>query len=166
MMSFNSVTLAHGAYTATWGGTDMGLLEGPVRHIGQIHGTFIRAEKYGDVPVGAVYRGTSAFVQITVKEWKAVTKSAMNPQSTSDLGLSGYIGRDAYDFAQALVLTAVTGTKAATNGPVTRTYAKACYEPEFSVETLMANDERNIPLVFRIYPESAPSGQLRHFTDT
>ncbi len=157
-------TFAYGPYTATYNGNAIGEFEGSLEHFQTGHAREYRSSRFGDSVVGGVYTGVSCIFLARLKEWTAFTKAALWPFD-SLLGDSGVIGRAMEDMALQLVLTAVTGTPAATNGPVTRTYPLAILMPEHNQQVLLGTEQRDVPLVFRIYPTEV-SGELRFFTDT
>jgi len=163
-------TWAFGPYTGVYGSspTDIGLNEGPHRFIQIAKGANITPNRFGDSVVDGIYRGGNCLIQMSLKEYTAGVKKIIWPFSPTDLGLTGVIGRAMSDIAQQLVLTAISGTPAATNGPVTRTCPLVVFAPEHNMELIMGNDERNIPLVCQVLPAlvSAGTSQLRHFTDT
>jgi len=160
-------TFATGSYHASYKTNALGLLEGSPREQMVSHAQDVRASQYGDSVIDGVYRGGDCFVILTVKEWISASKVAMWPFN-ADLGLSGIIGRLSADIAGALLLTAITGTPAATAGPATRSYPLAILMPEFTREITFGTEERNVMLTFRCLPTevSANTAQLRWFTDT
>lgn len=168
-------TWAFGPYTATIatnadGSTpvDIGLNEGPHRFIQIAKGANITPNRFGDSVVDGIYRGANCLIQMSLKEYTAAVKRIIWPFSPTDLGLTGIIGRANSDIGRQLILTAISGTPAATNGPATRTCPLAIFAPEHNMELIMGNDERNIPLVCQILPALVTAGtsQLRHFTDS
>lgn len=167
----NITTQSFGPYTLKYGTSgsevDIGLHEGPVRMQITSHARDVRADRFGDSVLDGIYRGGDCFLLFVLKEWDAAAKAAMWPFDT-DLGLSGKIGRSMTDVAKSFVLTAIAGTPAATNGPATRTFAKAIFSPEHNKEVIFGNEERNVPLVLRCYPTEVTAGDsvLRWFTDT
>ena len=159
-------TPAFGPYTATYGAADIGLIEGPHNLSSINHAVDRRAGRFGDSVVSGIYTGGDNFVQFVLKEWTAAVKTILYPWGT--IGQSGVIGRAMEDLAAALVLTAIDGTPAKTNGPVTRTYPLAILVPEHNLEVLCGNVERNVPIVMRCYPAEVTPGsnELQWFADT
>jgi len=149
-----------GPYTAAYGASgsevDIGLLEGPKRIQISGHARDVRADRFGDSVIDGIFRGGDCFILIVVKEWNAATKAILWPFST-DLGLTGKIGRSMTDMAKSLVFTAIPGVPAATLGPATRTFPSAIFAPEHNKEVIMGNEERNVPLVLRAYPARWPA---------
>ncbi len=165
-MSFG--TWAAGPYTATWDTNDLGDVEGGWIYQRQASGVIIRADRYGETPIDGIYRGGQFLLITIIKEWTAATRSMLWPFSPTDEGLVGATGRSFVDMSKQLVLTAVTGSLAATNGPATRTIPRAIFAPEFNQSVLMGNDQRDVPIALQIFPTevSASSSDLRLFTDT
>jgi hypothetical protein len=158
-------TFAYGPYTATYGGNSIGEFEGSLEHFQIGHAREYRASRFGDSPVGGIYTGMSCLFMARLKEWTAFTRAAMWPYDTL-LGDSGVIGRAMEDMASILILTAVAGTPAATNGPATRTYPLAILMPEHNQQVILGTEQRDVPLVFRCYPQIKGGVELNCFTDT
>ncbi len=160
-------TSAFGAYTAKYDGTDIGLTEGAMTSSQQFHATDRRADQYGASVISGIYTGADVFLQLIMKEWTTGPKKVVDRLDATP-GQSGIIGRAMEDEAKILLLEAVVGTPARTNGPVTRTFAKAIFAPEFNIELPMGNVERDIPIIFRIYPTEVTPGtsELQWFVDT
>lgn len=150
-MAFNESDMSFGAYTSKWNGNELGLIEGVIRQQLTAHAQDVRASRHGDTVLDGVYRGGNMFVTIQIKEWNDATKAIMWPFS-DNLGLSGVEGRSMWDLAKPLVLTVVPLTQAAKKGPKTRTYDKAIFSPEHNKEVIFGNEERNVPILLRIYP--------------
>lgn len=166
-------TDAEGPYTGTivvsGSPVDIGLRIGDIHHFQQGHG---RADNdtslYGKSMVDATMDGMDVQVRMVFREWTAAVRSILWPFD-SEAGVSGLIGRKYSDLAKQLVLTAVPGTPAATNGPVTRTYPLAIFDPEYNKEIIMGLGGRAVPIVMRILPTKITvngTSQLRYYTDT
>lgn len=153
-MPFNSKELAFGHYEATYDGNDMGLIEG-VRRVQQTaEGIDIRADQYGSSVIDGIYTGANMFLLMTVKEWIQANPSVASPEwPFGEMGNSGVHGRSYYDLSKQIILTAVDGTTAKTFGPTTRTIPKCIYSPGHNSEHRLGNEERDILIVFRIYPQ-------------
>lgn len=164
-MSFLSQSV--GPYLVSYAGSDIGDVEGVLMLQVTAHAQLVRANRFGDAIIDFITRGATAFAVMNIKEWTAATKATFWPFSGTQ-GLTGLAGRLGSDIAAALLLTAITGTPAATLGPVTRTYAKAIYAPEFNKEIVLGAEERNIPLTLLCLPTevSATTSEIRLFTDT
>lgn len=160
-------TQAAGAYTATYKGSDIGIFEGALRQNKTSHAQDVLAARFADTVMDAVYRGGNVFQIIVVKEWTAAVRALLWPWD-AELGVTGVHGRMASDVAGVLVLTAIVGTPARTQGPVTRSYPLAFLSPEHNVDITFGAEERNIPIVMRCLPTVATlsTGNARHFTDT
>lgn len=156
-------TFSPGHYAATWNSLDVGLTEGPKILRRRYSSIEVNTDKFGD-GVDGIYKTGPVFLALTIKEWTSAVRSILWPFD-ADLGKVGVNGRLLSDLAQAMVLTASTGTPAATNGPATITFAKAIIAPESDWEIPLGNVERNVPLLFRCFPY-LDSGELRHFSTT
>lgn len=148
--------------------TDIGLMEGPIRHQQNIIGLPIRTSLYGQNVIDFIQQGGGVFVVLTVKEWDAGAKAAMWPYNTSH-GIFPLTGTlfSATGVGQ-LVLTALAGTPAATEGPVTRTYPFIGLLPGHNLDLTFGPMERNVTIVMAALPEQNSSnvGQPKFFTDT
>lgn len=156
-----------GPYEATYKGNSIGLLEGEIRVQQNVIGLPIRASLYGQTIINYVLQGAGHFVAFTIKEWNANSKAAMWQFGTTP-GIVNEAGLLFDAMAGAMVLTALSGTPAATEGPVTRTYPLAVLLPGHNLDTPLGPVERNIQIVFAALPEPESSGskKAKFFTDT
>ena len=143
-------TPAYGPFSNTWGGNDIGLVEGPHVINKRPHARDVRAQLYGDTIIEGIYAGAEGFATVVAKEWDTDALNLMWPFDTNFLEL-GVIGRLMSDIAKAWVLTPVTGSTAATNG-WTWTFNKAIISPEHNLEIIKGVEEHNVPVVMRLYP--------------
>lgn len=166
-MAIIDLDLPSGPYTVTWNSNDIGLSEGPIRHQQRAMGIPVRASLYGDTVLDYILRGAEVFVALVLKEWNANTKAALWPYGSTH-GVMTEAGVRASSLCKALVLTAVSGTPAATEGPLTRTYANAVLLPGHNLDVIFGPEERNIPLIFAVLPDNDSSGnkKVKFFTDT
>lgn len=164
-MAFANANFAAGPYTMTYDGTTVGLLNSDgIRHFQRGKRKLITVNQHGQTPVDGIEQGVEAFLQLTFKEWNAKTRLAMWPWSAT-LGQLGTVGVLTTSLTKAIVLTAVAGTPAASIGPATITYPYATLAEENDVGFLMACDERDIPILFRLLPDYN-SGTPRFFVTT
>ena len=162
-MPFASQEFAWGPYTATYdnkdggGAVDMGLIEGPARVQQTAEATDVRSDLHGESVIDGIYQGGNPFLLMTFKLWKFTIHTAGNNQDYlwpfAEMGHSGVHGRSMVDLAGIIVLTAVAGTTAADKGPKIRTANFAMYSPKHTSEHVMGNAERDVLIVFRLYPE-------------
>lgn len=157
-----------GPYQVTYKATDIGLMEGPIRHQQNIIALPIRASLWGQNIIDYIVQGGGVFVIIVVKEWDAGSKAFMHPYDAGSHGIFPITGVLINTFFGALVLTALAGTPAATEGPVTRTYPLAGLMPGHNIDVVFGPVERNVPVVAAVLPEqnSTQVGQPKFFTDT
>lgn len=171
-------TFAPGYYTATYdppsaagssstGATDLGLVDGVRRLRMRSSAQMVKADRYGDSEIDGIYRGANLSLMMTFKEWTSIIREVLWPYTATagDMGQVGISGRLLTDLAGQLVLTALTGTPAATAGPATITFPKAILAPENDVEIIFGNEKRDIPVVFKIFPSDV-SGTIRWFSVT
>lgn len=166
-----------GHYDVTWNSVAVGLMEGPPRVQMTPSGFDIRASKWGQSVISSVYTGSNDFLIVVLKEWLDNAIAAMwpfpVPQSAAwpNHGLVGQLmscrsaGDGVVGPARELKLTALTGTPAATYGPLTLTAPRACLAPQHTIDLAFGVSERLMALVFRLYPDEA-SDRLSTFTIT
>ncbi len=156
-----------GPYNATFKATDVGLMEGPIRHQQSIIALPVRATLYAQNIINYILQGGGVFAVITVKEWDAGAKALMWPFNASH-GIFPVVGQLIDQYFGALVLTALTGTPAATEGPVTRTYPISGLLPGHNLDITFGPMERNVPVVVTALPEinGTTVGSAKFFTDT
>jgi hypothetical protein len=148
-------TFRPGEYQMTYAGVNVGLITSGGEHL-----RFRPKKKkiddtatYGDTLIDGIYRGLECRLQVTFKEWIAPVKQAIYPYSAAGApggfdGTLGVIGRLDSDLAQQIVLTAVSGTPAALNGPATLTAAKAILSDANDIDMLFGPDETDLPVLF------------------
>ena len=126
-------------------------------------------DAYGDSVIDGVFRGGNCFLQGTSKEYKAgilnaVTPyAALAPTGASYLG-PGVIGRADSDIAGILIMTATTGSLAA-SAPATLTATYAIIAENFDVRMFMGPEHRKCPFRFRFLLYS-DAGTMKWFTTT
>ncbi len=160
--TFASQEFAWGPYTATYdnnaggGAVDMGLVEGARRVQQTAEGTDIRSDQFGETVIDGIYQGGNMFALTTFKLWKNLIHAADGTQDYlwpfAAMGASGVHGRSYVEIAGSLVFTAIAGTPAFEYGPKIRTCALACYSPKHTSEHILGSAERDILIVFRLYP--------------
>ena len=153
-----------GAYTATYNAKAVGQAAEGFRISHQFFKQLITGDAEGDSPQDAVYRGREQFVSFRVIEALA----AAIPDLTDPYGdgtpfvqgqvglldLRGAGGGSPVSSAKALVLTAVTGTSAATDGPATITFPLSIIAEDFPMEVLYAPVNREVPMRLRVYADA------------
>ncbi len=147
--------------------TDIGLMEGPIRHQQNLIALPIRCSLYGQNIIDYIAQGGAVFAVAVVKEWDAGSKAFMHSFNAAH-GIFPLTGTLINTFYGALVLTALAGTPAATEGPVTRTYPICGLLPGHNLDITLGPVERNTPVVICALPEqnSSTVGQPKYFTDT
>jgi len=156
-----------GPYTFTWNGNDIGLTEGPARMQQSPFGLPVRATQWGDTIIDYILRGGGYFAVIVVKEWTTNSKLFMWPFG-SNQGVIDEPGRLFSSYCQALVMTALANTPAATYGPVTRTYHYCATLPGHNLDIQAGPQERNVVVALGVLPQpnSGGSYKAKFFTDT
>jgi hypothetical protein len=113
-------------------------------------------DAYGMSLLDYVYRGADWRLRYTGKEFTAAIVSVMWPWGMGASALSpkmGVIGRRASDVAGSLVLTAATGTPAASApGPATLTAGLAIVSPNSNLAMLLTSKVRDVPVEMVLLP--------------
>jgi hypothetical protein len=165
-MSFESGTTA-GEYTMTVGGTTAGSCEfGKNIYRSLLFEPITGADRWGDTVIGGIIRGSGAKIRFKFKTWNtAVLKSLdiLGSDSLADLLTVPTIGKDAYDIAKTLVLTPVTGTSAASNGPSSITIHKAIVAPGQDIMINLDSKLRTVEVEMLMFPYDV-SGTYRFAT--
>lgn len=166
-----------GPYTATYthptlnsgAATDIGLMEGPIRHQQSVIGLPIRTNLYAQNVIDYILQGGGVFVVLSTKEWHAGAKALMWGFAAGTLmGNMPLVGTLYSAICGSLILTALAGTPAATVGPVTQTYPLCAILPGHNLDITMGPMERNVPLVIGVLPQkySTTVGQATYYTHT
>ena len=162
-------TFAVGQYTAAVSSTDLGLTtsEGWRLRYRPAKKKINDTNLYGDTLIDGIYRGMEGVqLMTTFKEWKTGMLGLLWPYGAAAFdGTLGTVGVLDSALASTIVLTAASGTPAATAGPATLTAHLAILSPDNDIEVLMAPDERNVPVLFDLLLANV-SSVLRFFTKT
>lgn len=145
-----------GAYTATYNALALGQTADGFRLSHQFFKRLITGDSFAEAPQDAVYRGAMMQIGYSLIAYDAAAvQLAMWPYNATifDMGVVGRLDVGG-SLAKALVLTAVSGTSAATK-PATSTFSNAILMEGFPVEILFAPDLREVPIRQRIYPSSS-----------
>ena len=153
---------APGYYEMTYDGVSVGQVEGPKTLRRSVISQEISTDKFG--PVDGVYQGGECFLSLTFKEWKLPETLMIWPYG-ADFGAVGQLGRLLTDIAAPIVLTAQSGSPAATEGPATITAPLAILAPQNDISVIFGNVQRDVPILFKLYP-SEVTGVQRWFSVT
>lgn len=139
-----------GAYSALYGGLDLGMVEDGFTMSYRYFAEQIRTDNVGDALNDNVYRGVQLNVRFILSEWNlAAVKAAFWPFSNV-LGQMGDLGRLGSNLASPLVLTACDNS----NTPASITFYKALLAPDFSVDHLFANKHRKVSMDMIVFPQA------------
>lgn len=156
-----------GTYTATYNAKALGQTADGIRLSHEVFKRIVTGDLGADTPQDAVYRGQAYFMSARLIEaMKAGIADLVYPYSATvgtpwALGQIGLLdvrgagGGSPTPRARPLVLTAVTGTSAHTDGQVTMTMPLSILAEGFPVDVLFAPDLREVPIRMRIYPNMA-----------
>lgn len=161
--------LAAGEYTCTYGGISLGIFEGDAGVPTLEHMTKSEpvgnTSAYGKMVIDEIYQGADWFLSMTCIEWDDGPKTALWPYDAV-LGHAGVIGRLLFDLSDAIVMTAIAGTPAASLGPATVTASNAIILPGYVPRILFGPTLRKVPLRFRLFPYLVSGSLVGHFTMT
>lgn len=166
-MPVGSETLIAGPYTATWNSVALGIFEGDAS-LPTIERTDVvedvgNTSAYGRTIIDGVFLGSNWTAQMVCMEYKAGPLAAFAPYHAT-LGRLGTIGVLIYTLSQALILTAVSGTSAAST-PASLTASKSLLLPGFAARLVYGPTIRKVPLRFRLLPYDS-AGATIHFSQT
>jgi len=153
-----------GAYTGTYNAVALGIMndDGFVLSF-QPKGQDINdTDQFAMTLIDGIYRGIDWRVRYRTKEWNAGMQGAFqvfgaagtNPAPALGLGV---IARLYSAIAKALVLTATTGTPAATS-PATLTASLALLAPGVNVDWAFTSKVREVPIEHICLPQSLSTG--------
>jgi len=178
-MALINPAVPSGPYSATWGSSggvvgsalDIGLFEGPTRLQQSLIALPIRASQWGQTIIDYVVQGGGFYGVMVLKEWTANTKKFLWPFGLNVSYAQGVVeepGKMLSGYCDQLILTALSGTPAATYGPVTRTYDYVCVLPGHNIDQAFGPVERNIVVAFVALPQpnSGGSRKAKFFVDT
>lgn len=153
-----------GGYTSTYNAKALGQTGDGYRMTVETFKRVITGDYGGETPQDAVYRGQRRSTQFRLLEANAAgVLDLLYPYSDTigdewDLGQIGLLdvrgqgGVSAASRAKAMVLTAITGTSAANDGPATITIPLSILAGSFPVELLLAADLKEVPIRMEHYP--------------
>jgi hypothetical protein len=146
-----------GGYTVTYNNLALGQAAQGYRLSHQFFKRLITGDSMAEAPQDAVYRGAEMFLAANLIEYLAAgIATAIWPYGA--YLTQGVVGRldDQSTLIKQIVMTAVATTPAAAAlGPASLTLPKCILAEGFPVELLMAPDLKEVPVRWRIYPNSS-----------
>lgn len=143
-----------GRYSATLASNALGQTADGYRVSHSLFKRIITGDALGQTPQDAIVQGAEMFVAARCIEYNAAGMlNAFWPLASTIYDM-GVIGRLDSAIADSLVLTALAATPAAAT-PATATFLLTTLAEGFPVELLFAPDLREVPLRFRVYPNSS-----------
>ena len=162
-MAAGGEVLIAGQYTTSYSSAAMGIMEGDsgVPTVSQSNeGENIgNTDKYGKAVIDTIYQGANHYAQFMCMEYKASTIAAWWPFGNQ--GIMGVIARLGFTMAAPLVLTAVSGTPAASS-PASLTSTYGILSPGYNTQLLFGPTLRKLPIRMLLYPYS--SGGIAWYT--
>jgi len=168
MAAIGAPVFAVGQYSVTFDSVAVGLMQGeegvptliPKTYAHEVNNT----DAWGKMLIESFTLGADWQCQFTMMEYKAATLSVLWPFAAALGTLPGF-GLAYTALAQVLVLTAVTGTPAATAGPVTITATLAILARNFTGKLMFGPMVRTIPVLLDLYPYVNSENNV-HFINT
>jgi hypothetical protein len=157
-------TLIAGRYSAVYNSVDVGITrQGHEIEVALKAEVIDESDLYGLSMIDLIHRGGNAFYQANFREYKAGSISVLTAPFAGTLGIlvnaANPVGAVGSDKAQALVLTAATGTPAATS-PATLTASKAILAEDYPVKLLFDSRLREIPVRMRLIPYASSQNTI------
>lgn len=150
------MSFVSGKYSVTWNGAYIGQLKNGFYIRNRLFAEPISGDSGGDSHQDFVDRGSNVYLQFTSLDWDlAVHDAAISifwPHSASGWGTAGTVGSLYSARAKSLVMTALTGTPAATVGPVSITVPQAVIAPGQDQELFFGNANRDVPILLQALP--------------
>jgi hypothetical protein len=164
-MPFESAAFAAGPYDVSYIGVDLGLMVGeqqaPATEM-MAHGQLItNTHAFARTVLGVIGQGGEAFANMILMEWDPDVMATIWGATSGSVGTTS---TDWFDYADELIFTYYGGTLAATTGPLSRTCHKAVLQEDFVVREMFGPQLREVPLRFRLFPESIAN--YKFWTDT
>ena len=134
-----------GHYTATWNGSSIGSTATGFALHETHHKEDVHSDDYGDAPIDGIQQGTECEITLDFIDYDLILAAeyAQNTQGSANPN----VGHTLTSLAQALVLTPVAGTPAAS---LVWTFTKAIVISD--IETLLSAKLRQGPCRFKCYP--------------
>jgi len=159
------MTITSGEYTSTYNTQALGNTQDGWRMEVTGNRKGVTVDKFGDTEIDGVYRGLNVNFEAVLKDWDALGVNDLWWPYHATMGTLGVIGRldVVSSLALALVLTALSGTPAATTGPASVTAALSILDAEFARTVNLNTEDRSIPVRLRVYPNTS-TGVMFAFT--
>lgn len=147
------MTLIAGPYTVTYNSQVLGIIEDAWSLEITPSVDSIQGDNLGDSVQDGVYRGGNCFLDFVLQEFDAAAARLAFWPYNSIFGDVGQVGTLQSSFAKTLVLTAVAGTTAFTEGPKTITSTDNCVlAANFPIRMLFGSRLRSVPIRFQLLP--------------
>jgi hypothetical protein len=154
-------TFIAGRYTGTYDAVDVGIQENGYELQQEPKArTINQSDAYGETTIDTIYSGADYFLQFMGLAYKAGSIAPFWPWAA--LGTMGIISRLGSDTAEAMVLTAIAGTPAAT-APASLTATKAILAPNYSASLLFTSELRKVPVRLQFLPSDVGAGVIKWF---
>jgi hypothetical protein len=152
-----------GHYTATFNSQALGQPEKGFELIFNEEAEEIIGSNFGKAYQDDVFQGVNLFLETTLLEYNAAAAKSLFWPWDTDLLNCGVVGRLGSSMANALILTAVAGTPAAST-PASLTLTKVKLAQGYPVRLLFDSALRKVPLRLRAQPQA--DGVERNFGST
>lgn len=145
-----------GPFSCTWNSLACGQAEDGYTTSHQFFWELIRGDSFGESPQEAIYRGGEMDISFRAVDFSAAAMQTMFWIGSATIYTLGTPGRSAIgsSMAKTLVLTAVSGTTAATV-PATLTLTNTMIKENFPVDLVYAPRLRYVPMRLRVLPSAS-----------
>lgn len=162
-------TFVSGRYSSTYNSNTLGIARAGYSLDFQFKDEALdETDAYGLSTIDLIRRGADCHLSAILKEWLTGSKAILWAIGGGTLGkiftAAVPAGSFAYDSAQALVLTAVSNTTAATLGPATLTASKAYPAANYNPEILLDSRLREVPIRLILFPYASSSDTIAFST--
>lgn len=144
-----------GKYSLTLGGSTVGQISQGITISHQFSKQIIIGDNFAETAQDAVFRGANVFCAYTLLEWNAAAaREALWPYGSAYLTMSDVIGVLDSDQVSQIVMTALSGTPAAST-PASITMPQAIIAEGQNVDVLFGPELRTVPIRQRVYPNTS-----------
>lgn len=157
-----------GAYTSTWNSVaTLFTMNGFRLGVDWKSELINQSDIFGETLIDAIFRGADVQISWENRVYAAGSTGPFWPWGGGTMGKiftpAIPISYTARSLAQALVLTAVANTPAASS-PTSLTASKALLSPQFRAELLFDSKARSVPISMQLYPyEGGTTGEMISF---
>jgi hypothetical protein len=143
-----------GAYSATWGGQPLGMVEGGFLLSYVKEGRDITGNRTGDAIIDSLYMGLDMRVSFVLSQvsLSSVQELLWTIRDAFGAGGAGEVGTSSFLMSKALTLTACNQTQNSNSIPKVITFFHTNVMNGHEVQLAFGNSHRKAQVVMRVYP--------------